>query len=146
MTRFFCCGSYFPGYPFLWNHFHRTFRATPELRCAPWLSPWLWMQWLQLPGLLFLVEAALATWAVAMGAAFIGHGAQFWALATAPTDDHGPGWLRDPPPTPLCAEQPEKQWLSSCLQKHLREKHCSLLDLRQCWTSHPGIRCACCTN
>ena len=33
-----------------------------------------------------LVVATLATWAVAMGAAFIGHGALVLALATAPTD------------------------------------------------------------
>ena len=55
------------------------------------------------------VEATLATWAVAMGAAFIGHGALALALATAPTD--GP-WLQmttGPALNSRCAEQPEKQ-------------------------------------
>ncbi|KAM4863980.1 keratin-associated protein 7-1 [Urocitellus parryii] len=33
MTRYFCCGNYFPGYPFFGTNFHGTFRATP-LNCV----------------------------------------------------------------------------------------------------------------
>ncbi|XP_033611854.1 keratin-associated protein 7-1 [Fukomys damarensis] len=33
MTRYFCCGSYFPGYPCYGTNFHGTYRATP-LNCV----------------------------------------------------------------------------------------------------------------
>lgn len=39
MTRFFCCGSYFPGYPSYGTNFHRTFRATPLNCVVPLGSP-----------------------------------------------------------------------------------------------------------
>ncbi|XP_021533685.1 keratin-associated protein 7-1 [Mirounga angustirostris] len=39
MTRFFCCGSYFPGYPCYGTNFHRTFRATPLNCVVPLGSP-----------------------------------------------------------------------------------------------------------
>lgn len=39
MTRFFCCGNYFPGYPCYGTNFHRTFRATPLNCVVPLGSP-----------------------------------------------------------------------------------------------------------
>ncbi|KAM7132348.1 keratin-associated protein 7-1 [Molossus nigricans] len=39
MTRFFCCGSYFPGYPCYGTNFHRTFRDTPLNCVVPLGSP-----------------------------------------------------------------------------------------------------------
>nr|AHZ89843.1 KRTAP7-1 [Bos taurus] len=39
MTGFFCCGSYFPGYPSYGTNFHRTFRATPLNCVVPLGSP-----------------------------------------------------------------------------------------------------------
>ncbi|EHB16135.1 Keratin-associated protein 7-1 [Heterocephalus glaber] len=33
MTRYFCCGSYFPGYPCYGTNFQGTYRATP-LNCV----------------------------------------------------------------------------------------------------------------
>ena len=105
----------------------------PWTALCPLALPWIMVMdaMATAPWATVLVVATLATWAVAMGAAFIGHGALVLALATAPTD--GP-WLQMTTGlalNSLCAEQPEKQWLSSCLQKRLREIHlpcfCSLL-------------------
>lgn len=39
MTRFFCCGSYFPGYPCYGTTFHRTYRAMPLNCVVPLGSP-----------------------------------------------------------------------------------------------------------
>nr|AVI69727.1 Keratin associated protein 7 [Ovis aries] len=39
MTRFLCCGSYFPGYPSYGTNIHRTFRATPLNCVVPLGSP-----------------------------------------------------------------------------------------------------------
>ncbi|XP_004711341.1 keratin-associated protein 7-1 [Echinops telfairi] len=39
MTRFFCCGSYFPGYPCYGTNFHGNFRATPLNCVIPLGSP-----------------------------------------------------------------------------------------------------------
>ncbi|PNI61585.1 KRTAP7-1 isoform 1 [Pan troglodytes] len=39
MTRYFCCGSYFPGYPIYGTNFHGTFRATPLNCVVPLGSP-----------------------------------------------------------------------------------------------------------
>lgn len=82
----------------------------PELRCAlasPVMDAMATAPWATVS-----VEAALATWAVAMGAAFIGHGALALALATAPTD--GP-WLQmtTGPPSILCVQNSLKN--NDCL-------------------------------
>ncbi|XP_005860806.2 PREDICTED: uncharacterized protein LOC102242713 [Myotis brandtii] len=39
MTRFFCCGSYFPGYPCYGTNWHGTYRATPLNCVVPLGSP-----------------------------------------------------------------------------------------------------------
>ncbi|XP_040836820.1 keratin-associated protein 7-1 [Ochotona curzoniae] len=39
MTRYFCCGSYFPGYPCYGTNFHGTYRATPLNCVVPLGSP-----------------------------------------------------------------------------------------------------------
>ncbi|XP_017202205.1 keratin-associated protein 7-1 [Oryctolagus cuniculus] len=39
MTRYFCCGSYFPGYPCYGTNFRGTYRATPLNCVVPLGSP-----------------------------------------------------------------------------------------------------------
>ncbi|CAO2632308.1 Keratin-associated protein 7-1 [Lemmus lemmus] len=39
MTRYFCCGNYFPGYPCYGTNFHGTYRATPLNCVVPLGSP-----------------------------------------------------------------------------------------------------------
>ncbi|KAI5931015.1 keratin-associated protein 7-1 [Manis pentadactyla] len=39
MTRYFCCGNYFPGYPCYGTNFHGTFRDTPLNCVVPLGSP-----------------------------------------------------------------------------------------------------------